>query len=80
MANGDVAVGLLNTGNFGNRGTTFGDFNTSFTAHQIGLHCKGDVFTVRDLFGKRSLGVWKGDFWWEVDESTMLLMRASCVH
>ena len=34
-----MAVGLLNTGNFGNVGPTFGDFNISFTAAAVGLHC-----------------------------------------
>jgi hypothetical protein len=39
LADGSVAVGLLNTGNFGNVGPTFGDFNVSFTPSAVGLHC-----------------------------------------
>merc|ERR1712216_386608 len=40
LADGSVAVALLNTGNFGNRGPTFGDFNISFSAAQVGLNCQ----------------------------------------
>ena len=39
LADGSVAVGLLNTGNFGDVGPTFGDFNVSFTPSAVGLHC-----------------------------------------
>jgi hypothetical protein len=39
LADGSVALGLLNTGNFGNIGPTFGDFNVSFTPAAVGLHC-----------------------------------------
>jgi alpha-galactosidase len=43
LADGSVAVGLLNTGNFGDVGPTFGDFNISFTPHAVGLHCPAAV-------------------------------------
>jgi hypothetical protein len=39
LADGSVAVALLNTGNFGYYGTSFGDYNISFSAKAVGLHC-----------------------------------------
>ena len=39
LADGSVAVGLLNVGNFGNVGKAFGNFNVSFTANSVGLSC-----------------------------------------
>ena len=49
LSDGSVAVAMLNTGDFGNIGTAFGDFNISFTAEAVGLRgCRR--FTARDLF------------------------------
>lgn len=39
LADGSVAVALLNTGNFGNQGAAFGDFNITFAAAAVGLPC-----------------------------------------
>lgn len=78
LADGSVAVGLLNTGNFGNKGGNFGDFNISFSAAAVGLECKSR-FAVRDLFRHADLGVFTSGFWQEVDESSMLLLRLRCV-
>lgn len=77
LAGGDVAVGLLNTGDFGNVGTAFGDFNVSFTADLVGLAgCSS--FTAIDVFKGENLGEFPGAFWREVDESSMLLLRLRC--
>ena len=65
-----------NSGNFGNVGKTFGDFNCSFTASAIGLNC--EKFTARDLFRGTDLGTYSGGFWKEVDESSMLLLKLEC--
>ena len=76
LADGSVAVGLVNAGNFGNVGKAFGDFNCSFTAKAVGLGC--DDFTATDLFKGTDLGVHSGGFWREVDESSMLLLKLTC--
>eukprot|EP00035_Acanthoeca_spectabilis_P032338 m.18351 g.18351 ORF g.18351 m.18351 type:complete len:516 (+) comp5306_c0_seq1:193-1740(+) len=78
LHDGTVAIGLVNTGNFGNIGTAFGDFNISFTAAAVGLPC--DTFEVRDLFQRKDLGTYSGGFWAEVDESSMRLLKLSCNH
>ena len=46
LADGSVAIGLVNVGNFGNVGKAFGDFNISFTAAAVGLDCPA-AFAVR---------------------------------
>lgn len=38
----------------------------------------GPHFKVRNLFKNVDLGTFKGDFWQEVDESTLTLLRLSC--
>ena len=76
LADGSVAVGLLNTGNFGNVGAAFGDFNISFTAEAVGLSCAS--FTAKDLFKGKELGTFEHGFWAEVDESSMLLLSVRC--
>ena len=79
LAAGGVAVGLVNTGTFGNVGAAFGDFNLSFTAEAVGLAgCGARGFTARDLFRRQDLGVFRVGFWREVDESSMLLLRLAC--
>jgi hypothetical protein len=74
---------LVNTGNFGNKGKEFGDFNVSFTFDAVGLSCASGTAEIKDLFKGKTLGVFStdggGGFWSEVDESTMLMLRASCV-
>jgi hypothetical protein len=76
LADGSVAVALLNTGDFGNVGPTFGDFNISFTATAVGLTCAS--FQARDLFKQVDLGTFSNVFWKEVDESTITLLRIRC--
>lgn len=76
LADGSVAVGLLNTGNFGNVGTAFGDFNVSFTADAVGLNC--NHFEATNVFTKKTLGRYSGGFWAEVDESSILLLKLKC--
>lgn len=77
LADGDVAVALLNTGDFGNVGTAFGDFNISFGPEEVGLvGCSS--YLARDLFKGKDLGTFEGGFWREVDESSMLLLRLHC--
>lgn len=71
-----MAVGLLNTGNFGNVGTAFGDFNVSFTADAVGLNC--NHFEATNVFTKKPLGRYSGGFWAEVDESSILLLKLKC--
>jgi hypothetical protein len=80
LADGSAAIGLVNVGNFGNVGKTFGDFNVSFTASAVGLSCPGgiDSFTARDVFKGEDLGTFHGGFWREVDESSMLLLKIAC--
>jgi len=80
LVDGSVAVGLVNTGNFGNVGKAYGDFNISFTAAAVGLQgCRNSgAFTVRDLFRGKDLGTYIGGFWQEVDESSMLLLKLVC--
>ena len=79
MANGTVAIGLVNVGNFGNVGTSFGDFNVSFTAEAVGIdHCGASGFSVYDVFKAKDLGVHRTGFWSEVDESSMLLLTLRC--
>ena len=60
LADGSVAVGLLNTGDFGNVGTAFGDFNVSFTAEAVGLPCT--AFTATDVFKGKTLGTFTGGY------------------
>ena len=48
------------------------------TARAVGLGC--DSFAARDLFKGVDLGVQRGGFWREVDESSMLLLRLACAH
>jgi hypothetical protein len=76
LADGAVAVALLNTGDFGNVGTAFGDFNISFTSKSIGLNCAH--FSARDLFKHQDLGDFHLGFWKEVDESSMVLLKLQC--
>ena len=79
LADGSVAVGMVNTGNFGNVGTAFGDYNISFTPSAVGLEgCGGGGFAVRDLFRGADLGVHHAGFWREVDESSMVLVKIAC--
>lgn len=77
LADGSVAVGMVNLGNFGNQGKAFGDFNISFKPEAVGL-AGCDAFTARDLFKGTDLGTFHGAFWREVDESSMLLLRIAC--
>jgi len=170
LADGSVAVALLNTGNFGGKGNPFGDFNTTFTAQAVGLNCgrpvppapspttyqhtknafqeavppsnikcdanasleqmtarcsaddkcasfsfsagaggclkpcsldtkwvnstgidgyikagacgsplEGPSFRARDLFKHKDLGTFKSVFWQEVDESSIVLLRLTCL-
>lgn len=84
LADGSVAVALLNTGNFGYISNSFGDFNISFTAQAVGLNCAsgglddGPFFKARDLFKGADLGTFKSTFWREVDESSIMLLRLHC--
>ena len=79
-------MGLLNTGNFGSIGNPamFGDFNISFTAAAVGLHCKegaaeqGGHFTATNVFTHEVLGTYTRGFWAEVDESSLLLLKLTC--
>ena len=57
-------------------GKAFGDFNCSFTASAVGLSCES--FTARDLFKGIDLGTYKGGFWREVDESSIVLLKLKC--
>ena len=61
LADGDVAVALLNTGNFGAAGNGFGNFNATFSAEAVGLSCNS--FSARDLFRKQDLGSFQGGLW-----------------
>ena len=83
LSDGSVAVAMLNTGDFGNIGTAFGDFNISFTAEAVGLRgCRRftarDLFKGEDLLNGESSSVFVGGLWREVDESSMLLLRLRC--
>lgn len=86
LADGSVAVALLNTGNFGYVGSAFGNFNISFAANAVGMICgSADVnepvlFKARDLFRGVDLGTFRSNFWSEVDESSIMLLRLHCVH
>ena len=75
LADGSVAVGLVNTGNFGNQGKAFGDFNTSFTFDAVGLGCESAE--VKDLWSGSS-ATESGGVWREVDESSMVMLVLTC--
>lgn len=77
LADGSVAVALVNTGNFGSAGPAWGDFNLSFSADAVGLACP-DSFVARDLFKHQDLGTFKSGFWQEVDESSVAFLRLRC--
>mmetsp|Transcript_64882 Transcript_64882/g.154945 ORF Transcript_64882/g.154945 Transcript_64882/m.154945 type:complete len:470 (+) Transcript_64882:84-1493(+) len=80
LADGSVAVALLNTGNFGGPGTAFSDFNISFTAKAVGLECPGNgLFKVRDLFKHMDAGTYSTGFWSEVDTNSIRLVRLTCL-
>lgn len=78
LADGSVAVTLLNTGDFGNRGAAFGDFNISFTSEAVGLNCGSSGFEARDLFRHKDLGTFATGYWHEVDESSLQMLRLRC--
>lgn len=79
LADGSVAVGLVNVGNFGNVGKEFGDFNVTFSPGAVGLKCAAGVgFSARDLFREKDLGTFHGGYWKEVDESSMQMLKIAC--
>ena len=70
LANGDVAVGLLNM----HVGVPGYPVRTTFSAQDIGF-AAGTAFHVRDTFAKKDLGTFNGTFTAPVPCSGMLLLR-----
>ena len=76
LADGDVAVAILNTGDFGAQGNVFGDFVAEFTATSVGLPCSR--FLARDLFRRTDVGIFTTQIQLIADESSIRLLTLQC--